>query len=437
MIEQDGRVSAGPLSEPPLYHLLATEPPAVFVVPGSMLFDIDAELFSALDKGDPAAVAELGSFVVRSPAIGRRSLPPVTALSLNVAQACNLACTYCYADEGRFGGNPRLMSEQTAIRGIDQLIAEARGHRVTVGFIGGEPFLNPDLVHAAVAYACEAARRARIAVRFAITTNATLLRAKDRQLLRDHAFAVTVSIDGMSRQNQHRSTRRGADSITAVLDGVAPLLADPGHARIAARATVTRDDLDIMERIESLASQGFHEVGVSPARTGPRHDLILRQDDWPLLLANMIAAAERELARIDQGAQPRFSNFWVGLRAIHRGAARPLPCGSVASYLSLDADGTFHSCHRTVNRPGFRMGSLDDGIDGAARQSFIAQANVDDQEPCRSCWARYLCGGGCHAEVAVAGRSGCDFIRGWLEYCLGAYRKVADFHPKLLLRGEA
>ena len=427
---------AGRPIEQPLFHLLASQPPAVFVVPGSMLFDIDAELFTALERGDAAAVAELRTLAPAPPVIDGNLLP-VTALSLNVAQACNLACTYCYADEGKFGGSAQLMSEQTAIRGIDHLIAGAPGSRVMVGFIGGESFLNREVVHAAVAYARQAAGRAGVAVRFALTTNATLLRTEDLRLLRDNAFAVTVSIDGGPSQNRHRATRRGTDSTEAVLSGIAPLLADPGQARIAARATVTRDDLDIAGRVASLFDAGFHEAGVSPARTSPRSDLVLRPDDWPVLLANMIEAAECELARIGRGAIPRFSNFWVGLRAIHRGSARPLPCGSVASYLSMDVEGTFHSCHRTVNTPGFRMGSLDDGLDTAARQLFVARASVDRQEPCQSCWARYLCGGGCHAEVAAAGRSGCDFIRGWLEYCLGAYRKVADCYPELLLRGDA
>jgi uncharacterized protein len=363
-------------------------------------------------------------------------LPPIGALSLNVAQTCNLACSYCYADEGKFGGSARLMSADVAYRGIDQLIEGAHGSHVTVGFIGGEPFLNRAVVHGAVAYARDAARRAGIGVKFAITTNATMLRPEDLQLLRDNAFAVTVSIDGSPRQNQHRLTRQGADSTAAVLTAIAPLLDDPWQAQIAARASVTRDDLAIAERIESLIASGFTEAGVSPVRTGPRPELALRDDDWPVLLANMIEAAERELARVNQGAHPRFSNLWVALRAIHRGSGRPLPCGSVVSYLSLDADGVFHSCHRTVNTAGFRMGSLDDGLDATARGDFVARADVDRQEPCRSCWARYLCGGGCHAEVAAAGRNGCDFIRGWLEYCLGVYRQVADSRPELLLRGE-
>ena len=92
------------------------------------------------------------------------------------------------------------------------------------------------------------------------------------------------------------------------------------------------------------------EAGVAPVRTGPQPELILRQDDWPVFLANMIAASLIELDRVDAGGQPFFSNLWVALHEIHRGAARPLPCGSAVNYLSLDAEGRFHSCHRTVSR---------------------------------------------------------------------------------------
>jgi uncharacterized protein len=59
---------------------------------------------------------------------------------------------------------------------------------------------------------------------------------------------------------------------------------------------------------------------------------------------------------------------------------------------------------------------------------------VDRQEPCRSCWARYLCGGGCHYEVIHRGRPACDYIRGWLDYALGAYVRLSAQRPDLLAR---
>ena len=419
----------------PWYHLLAGPQPAVLVVPGSMLFALDGDAFAALDRGDLGALSELRSYILAAP-VGPGELPPVTALSLNVAQACNMSCSYCYADEGRFRGTARLMERDVAFRGIDWLTANAAGQAVTVGFIGGEPFLNRALVHECVEYARTVADRAGVVVRFSITTNATLLREDDIRLLRENRFAVTVSIDGGPFHNRHRRLRSSKESAAAAVSGIAPLLTDPGGARVAARATVTRNDLDVIARLAWLREIGFPEAGVAPVRTSPRPDLIFREEDWPTFLENMIAAADIELDRVEADGQPFFSNLWVGLREIHRGAARALPCGSAASYLSLDAIGNFYSCHRTIAAPGFDMGSLDYGIDAAARRAFLESRHVDSQEPCASCWARYLCGGGCHAEVAAAGCAGCDYIRGWLDHCLRTYLYVLDRHPRLLANGD-
>ena len=428
-------MTVAPTKEQPWFHLVAGSQPAVLVVPGSMVFELDDDMIAALDRGDPDALAELRSYV-KPARVESGELPPVTALSLNVAQACNMSCAYCYADEGRFGGAARLMDKDVAFRGIDTLITNAAGRSVTVGFIGGEPFLNRALVHDCVDYARATAARAGIAVRFSVTTNATLLRDDDIRLLRENRFAVTVSIDGGPPHNQYRRLHGGRESAAAVASGILPLLADPGGARVAARTTVTRDNLDVAERIAWLKELGFMEAGVAPVRTSPRPELILSEDDWPVFLESMIAASQIELDRMGSGGQPFFSNLWVALREIHRGTARPLPCGSAANYLSLDTKGQFHSCHRTIDAPGFGMGSLDDGMDAVARRAFLEARHVDTQEPCASCWARNLCGGGCHAEVAAAGRSGCDYIRGWLDHCLRTYLYVAARHPSLLARGD-
>ena len=104
-----------------------------------------------------------------------------------------------------------MMSRSVAFAAIDRLIAQAR-KRATVGFIGGEPFLNRRLIHEAVAYAKLVAVREGVAVGFSVTTNATLFTDDDLQLLRDEAFAVTVSLDGDATQNNNRLDRRRMDS---------------------------------------------------------------------------------------------------------------------------------------------------------------------------------------------------------------------------------
>ena len=112
------------------------------------------------------------------------------------------------------------------------------------------------------------------------------------------------------------------------------------------------------------------------------------------------------------------------LREIDRGTHRPYPCGAGAGYLGVSADGELAACHRFVGDEDGAMGSLADGIDRARQADWLGERHVHRQEPCRSCWARYLCGGGCHHEVIARGRPACDYIRGWLHYCLEAYLRL-------------
>jgi uncharacterized protein len=428
---------AVPVTPPAPWRLIAGERPLVFVVEGSRLFGVDRDFFAALQAGGAEAERELLE-AAGEPLCERdfaRGLPEPAAISLNIAQSCNLSCTYCYADEGRFGGKAQFMPVEVALQAIDRLIDGAAGRRVTVGFIGGEPFLNREVLYRSVEYAGERARARGCTAGFSVTTNGTLLNADDVRLLRERGFAVSVSLDGGSALNdRHRRARNGKSGFETALAGLRPLLENPGKARVAARATIARDDLRVAERVEALAEAGFTETGVSPLRTSPDASLVLGNADWPRLLEEMIRAAEHEWQRVRAGAGFRFSNLAIAMKQLHAGSAKPLPCGSAANYVSVSSRGEYFTCHRTIDDARFSLGTTEEGLSGARRESFLHARHVDRQEPCRTCWARYLCGGGCHAEVLSVGRSGCDYIRGWLEYCLRFYDKLLRERPDLLGR---
>ena len=426
------------IDPPSRFHAVSGGKPLVLEVLGSRLYAVAPDLHARLLAGEPDAERDLAAIApapiapIAEPA---DDLSAPTALSLNLAQACNLSCAYCYADEGRFGGDARLMPSEVALEAIDRLLAGSSGRRVTVGFIGGEPFLNRDVLHGCVAHARSEAARLGVAVGFSVTTNATLLTPADLGLLRESGFAVSVSLDGGREANdRYRRSRHGSASARA-MDAVGPLLRDPGSARVAARVTIPRDDLRVGERVEELVAAGFREVGVSPLRASADPSLNLRPDDWAAFLDEMIRAASRDWDRVRAGDSRdgwRFSNPAVALKEIHRGSCRPLPCGAALGYVSLGASGDYFTCHRTVDDARFRLGSLATGLDPVARGQFLRQRHVDRQEPCRSCWARYLCGGGCHAEVVASGRPGCDYIRGWLDHCVALYDDVLTERPDLL-----
>jgi uncharacterized protein len=421
--------SPAPAAAIPEFHVIEGKQRVLLAVNGSRLYLAggrldDSSLFDeirALPSGPPVA----------------ETMAQPAALSLNIAQSCNLACSYCYAEEGRFGGAPKWMTIETAKQAIRRHIRQAVSKQVSVGFIGGEPLLNRAVLHESVRCAVQEAALRGIAITFGITTNGTLLRDSDLDLFRSYPFAVTVSLDGGRESHDAlRPTVHGQGSFEPAIAAIAPLLANPGKARVSARVTVTRKNMDIGAHIAALAAAGFQEAGVSPMRTGPDPELQIAVGDWPALLARMQAAALADWRRANEtGGRLRFSNFSTALRQLYRGACNALPCGAAASYVSLSADGRYYTCHRTIGDSKFDLGDLDTGPSRELRTLFAASRAVDRQEPCRSCWARYLCGGGCHAEVMRIGREGCDAIRGWLEFCISLYPEVLAERPDLLRTG--
>ncbi len=71
----------------------------------------------------------------------------VKALCLHIAHDCNLACRYCFAEEGEYHGRRALMSLEVGKKALDFLVANS-GTRVNleVDFFGGEPLMNWQVV---------------------------------------------------------------------------------------------------------------------------------------------------------------------------------------------------------------------------------------------------------------------------------------------------
>jgi uncharacterized protein len=285
------------------------------------------------------------------------------------------------------------------------------------------------LIHQAVAYAADAARPRGLDVRFSVTTNGTLLRADDVELLRSHPFAVTVSIDGGADvQNVQRPAAGGQDSFARLCAGTRALLEGPGFARLSARATVTRHRFDLADRFRAIRFLGFPEVGFSPLRTGGDAEGALRDGDWPAYLDSLTQLAGQELRVALDGGPIRLTNLAVALKQLHRGASAPYPCGAGAGYFSVSSAGRWYACHRAIGSPAYELGD-NRALDPTRRARFLTDRHVHAQGECGRCWARYLCSGGCHQEASARTDSSCGFIRGWLDFCLAAYCELADRRP--------
>ena len=124
-----------PQSRPrsPKVHLIkGGQSTQIFIPNGSRLYtishEVEQKITSLLNEKDENKLQEelilLGldapEYITNEPL----QSPPLHALSLAIAQKCNMGCTYCYADQGDFGGPTKNMSLETAFKAIDLLVKE-------------------------------------------------------------------------------------------------------------------------------------------------------------------------------------------------------------------------------------------------------------------------------------------------------------------------
>jgi uncharacterized protein len=394
---------------------------------------------AALKAGDPlraelvASGLGLLSHPLASPTAP--SSVPIRAISLAIAQKCNLGCVYCYAQQGGFGDKPKSMPETVARASVDRLLATAQpGDPVTLAFMGGEPLSNRDTLRAVSHYAAQQAIRRNVPIRFALTTNATLVTKEDIDFFQQFAFTLTVSIDGIGRDHDAlRPFAGGRGSFATVATNVRRLLeADQRRFRIFARVTVTPENLDLPATLRGLLAMGFDAVMFAPLLSAPSGKGQMKGADFARLLEQLTMCAELFRSEAADGRLLPFSNVIRVLQRIHDYRREHYPCGAGGGYLAASAEGDIFACHRFVNDDEGYLGDVNQGVSPERQASWLRERNLQNQLPCASCWARYLCSGSCHYEVLKEGRPACDYIRGWADKCLQLYAELMRDRPAMM-----
>ena len=121
---------------------------------------------------------------------------------LQVTQQCNLRCSYC-AYSGLYYNrqhNSQRMSFETAKKAIDFFIQRtAESHYLRLGFYGGEPLLEFDLIKKCVAYIKDKVEGRDVT--FVTTTNGTLLTDEKIKFLAENNFHLMISLDGSKAEH--------------------------------------------------------------------------------------------------------------------------------------------------------------------------------------------------------------------------------------------
>ncbi len=325
-----------------------------------------------------------------------------------VTEDCQLRCKYCYI----VGKNQtRKMNFEVARTTIDYLLRERlrfAEKSVVWDFIGGEPFLEIDLIDRITDYAklrmYETDHPWFDSYRLSFSTNG-LLYGKDtvqRYIAKNRKhISIGISIDGTRRKHDaQRVFPGGKGSYDAIVKNIPLWLAQFPDA--GTKATVARDDLPyIKDSVVHLFELGIRNIAIN----------VVFEDVWQDGDDELFEAQLRALADhiIDHGLdRDRKCSFFARDIGVPLGRDNDNNWCGAGKMLAVDGEGTFYPCVRFApyaleHRPGRCVGNCFDGIDSNRLRPFLAMTRTT-QSPaeCMACEVASGCAwcSGCNYDLA-------------------------------------
>ena len=348
----------------------------------------------------------------------------VKALCLHIAHDCNLACKYCFAEEGEYKGHRELMSYEVGKRALDFLIENSGSRRnLEVDFFGGEPLMNWQVVKDLVAYGREQEKIYNKKFRFTLTTNGVLLNDEIMEFANKEMANVVLSIDGRKEVNdQMRPSRNGKGSYDLIVPKFEKVAESRNQTNYYVRGTFTRNNLDFSNDVLHLADLGFKQISVEPVVSLPEEPYAIREEDLPQIYEEYDKLAREMIKRKKEGKGFNFFHFMIDLTGGPCVAKRLSGCGSGTEYLAVTPWGDLYPCHQFVGEDEFLLGNVFEGIKNTTSCDEFKCCNVYAKDKCRDCFARFYCSGGCaansykfHGKIDDVYDIGCDLQRKRVE----------------------
>lgn len=359
----------------------------------------------------------------------------VKALCLHIAHDCNLACKYCFAEEGEYHGRRAMMSFEVGKKALDFLVANS-GNRVNleVDFFGGEPLMNWDVVKQLVEYGRSLEKANNKKFRFTLTTNGVLLNDEIMEYLNKEMSNVVLSLDGRKEVNDNmRPFRTGKGSYDLIVPKFQKLADSRNQTDYYVRGTFTRDNLDFSEDVKHFADLGFKQMSIEPV-VGPEEDpYSIREKDLPQIMEEYDKLALEYIKREKEENGFNFFHFMIDLNQGPCVYKRLSGCGSGTEYLAVTPWGDFYPCHQFVGDEDFLMGNVDEGIIRDDLVGKFSNCNVYSKEKCKNCFAKFYCSGGCaansynfHGTIHDAYDIGCEMQKKRVECSIMIKAALAD-----------
>lgn len=333
-------------------------------------------------------------------------------ITLQLTQNCNFRCKYCiYSEESsarQRSHSTERMSWEVAKKAVDFLWAHSvDSKRVNVGFYGGEPLMEFQLIQRVVEYSEE--RFSGKELTFNITTNGTLLNDEMIHYFQAHDISLMISLDGPKEINdRNRVFADGGGTYDAVMERITRLREIAPEYANRLQISMVMDPENDFDCINAIYLEGdaLDRLNISPTivdRDYDEDDVAFSEEySWKYEYQRFLAIMaywgrfpEDDVSPIAHRSviSGLSDNIKIeGSSSLHRIDAPSGPCVPGQLRLFVDVNGRGFPCERvSESSSAMCIGTLDKGFN---KENAWRILNVGylTETACKNCWCFRYCG---------------------------------------------
>ncbi len=341
-------------------------------------------------------------------------------LVLNISNACNLRCRYCYANGGNYMSDESMMSEQVAKDALD-LFYEKFKEIGVIQLFGGEPLMNIPLVKYVCDYIVSHGKNTRIG----IVTNGTLINDAFIEMVKKYNMLVTVSYDGVPLVNDiMRITKTGCGTSDIILRNIKKLYKEtrqPSTIEVTYNQKHVDNSVKICDIISFLRKNvGNIPLHITAAGGSKACDFVLHNRD------EFVRAVDDVFDNTENLTLFNFSFVQRIIKSLQSKQKTDYLCKAGINTLSVSVDGDVYPCFMFTDDKGMKMGNIyDEDLFNSesfkTMKSRLVHFSKDDIPECKDCFIKGSCFGCLGLNLLETGsvfrlnKESCDMYRNMTE----------------------
>lgn len=316
----------------------------------------------------------------------------LSKLVLNISNACNLRCKYCYANGGNYQSNEGMMSKEVAKKALDLFYSKYENIYM-IQIFGGEPMLNFPLIQ----YICEYVSINKKGSKIGIVTNGTFMNMEFISLVKKYNMQVTVSYDGTPLVNDMmRVTKKGQGTSNLIIENIKML---KKHTDQPSTIEVTYNQNHVNNRVSIGDVIRFirNEIGTVPLHIVPAGG----EKNCSYVLENRKAFVEAIDEIFRNSLNMELYTFSLAQRivlSLYTKRTGKYLCEAGLSTYSVSINGDVYPCFMFTDDETLCMGNIfDQGFFESERfRTEVKQLfhyNKETIDECKECFIKKSCNG--------------------------------------------